>query len=290
MSNTDPNPAPTAPPLSWSRSDPEERLGFTSRPYTSVNTLYSLLYAMALTVIFYVILAQLPNTRFAMMFTQRGPTPYFIVLLTAWSLVILRVKSQKLRLQKRSLSYEVVPDDPTFALTPQSAENIIERIYAIADDPRRFVLYNRILVALGNLKNLGRIPDVDDILRSQAEHDEQTIETSYSLLRGFIWAVPVLGFIGTVLGLSSAVGGFGEVLSQADDIKEISSSLQGVTSGLSTAFETTLEALVAALCIQLIATFVKKSEQEFLESCNEYCLTRIVSNLRLLPDEKAPTS
>ena len=93
--------------------------------------------------------------------------------------------------------------------------------------------------------------------------------------------MPVLGFIGTVLGLSHAVGGFGDVLRSANDVKEITSSLTTVTSGLGTAFETTLLALVAAVAIQLRMTFLKKSEEDFLDSCREYCMVNVVRRLRL---------
>ena len=108
------------------------------------------------------------------------------------------------------------------------------------DDPRQFVVFHRITTALSNLRNLGRVTDVGDILRSQAETDESAMETSYSLLQGFVWAIPVLGFIGTVEGLSVAIGGFGGVLASSSDFEQIKVALRGVTGGLSTAFETTL--------------------------------------------------
>ena len=114
------------------------------------------------------------------------------------------------------------------------------------------------------------------------------METSYSLLRGFIWAIPVLGFIGTVLGLSQAIGGFGEVLGTNNDMSQITSSLKIVTSGLATAFETTLEALVAALAIQLLFTFLKKHEEEFLDDCAEYCHRHVVNRLRIMPYQQEP--
>jgi hypothetical protein len=56
-----------------------------------------------------------------------------------------------------------------------------------------------------------------------------------------------------------------------------------VTAGLATAFETTLVALVAALFIQLALTGLKKSEEEFLDECGEYCLRHVVGRLRILP-------
>jgi hypothetical protein len=86
-----------------------------------------------------------------------------------------------------------------------------------------------------------------------------------------------------VIGLSDAIGGFGDVLKTAADMESIKAALQNVTGGLATAFETTLEALVASLIIQLMVTFLKKAEQEFLDECSDYCSRNIVNKLRLMP-------
>jgi biopolymer transport protein ExbB/TolQ len=133
------------------------------------------------------------------------------------------------------------------------------------------------------LRNLGLVADVDDILRSQADSDESGLETSYSMLAAFVWAIPVLGFIGTVQGLSMAIGGFGGVLQGASELEGIKAALQTVTGGLATSFETTFQALVAALFIQLALVYLKKSEEEFLDTCSEYCLKHVVNRLRMTP-------
>jgi biopolymer transport protein ExbB/TolQ len=111
------------------------------------------------------------------------------------------------------------------------------------------------------------------------------METSYSLVQGFIWAIPVLGFIGTVLGLSYAIGEFSGVLGSAAEVTQISTALRGVTSGLATAFDTTLVALVAALVIQLLMVLIKKAEEEFLDESLEYGIRNIVGRLRLQPSD-----
>ncbi len=82
------------------------------------------------------------------------------------------------------------------------------------------------------------------------------------------------------------MAGFSTVLASASEMSEISTALRGVTSGLSTAFETTLEALTAALVIQLLLVFVKTSEEEFLDDCAEYCTRNVVSRLRITPFEQ----
>jgi len=270
-------------PLSWARSDIEQRLGFRGARFTRVNNWLAFLLACVLSVGFFAALYPFRDSAIGAMFFDRGPTQYAAVLLSAWSLVILWIKSRKLKVQRRALSYDVVPASHDFVLSSATVEQVMDRIHVTVDDPKKFLLYSRIVTALSNLRNLGRVSDVDDILRSQGEQDESSLETSYALVQGFVWAIPVLGFIGTVLGLSDAIAAFTGVLSASKELSEITMALRGVTSGLATAFETTLVALVAALFIQLLLTSIKKSEEEFLDDCAEYCLKNIVGRLRILP-------
>jgi biopolymer transport protein ExbB/TolQ len=271
--------------LAWTRFDLEQRIGFRGGRFTRVNNWLTMFMGIALTVAFFAALSPFTGSHLNAMFTQRGPTQYATVFLSAWSLSILFVKWRKLGLQQKALAYDVIPPAHDFVLSAATVEQVVERVYATVDDPKHFVLFNRIMIALSNLRNLGRVSDVDDILRSQADHEGSIMETSYAVLRGFVWAIPVLGFIGTVLGLSEAIGGFGKVLSSSSELSEIASSLRGVTGGLSTAFETTLVALIAALGIQILLIFLKKSEEEFLDSCSEYCLRQVVGRLRIMPFE-----
>lgn len=272
-------------PLSWARYDPEQVLLFRGARFTRVNSWCTFTLAILLTILFYLALLPVRTSLIGASFFDRGEIPYCIVFFSCWSLATLWLKWRKLRLQRRSLEYVVVPDDAEFVLTPKTVDEVFERIYEAVDDPRQFIVFNRISTALANLRNLGRVTDVDEILQTQASHDESGMETSYSLLQGFVWAIPVLGFIGTVEGLSMAIGGFGSVLASTSDFEQVKGALQGVTSGLSVAFETTMQGLVAALVIQLLMTALKKSEEEFLDSCSEYCARHIVGRLRLMPFE-----
>lgn len=274
------------PVLAWAKKDFEQRLGFKGGRYTAVNRLAGLLSAIFLTVIFYIIvvyaLQQSPKSQFiADMFLKRGYVPYPIVLLFFWSMTILFIKKQKLKFQRKALDLSAVPQQPEFVLNPDTARHVLDRIRELVDDARHFILLNRIDRALSNLQNIGRISDVSEILQTQSDYDQDLQRSSYSLINGFIWAIPVLGFIGTVLGLSAAIGSFGETLQVAEDISLLKNKLGDVTGGLSTAFETTLIALVAALTIQIRMTFLQQQESSFLDECNDYCHAHVVSKLRL---------
>jgi hypothetical protein len=274
---------PSAPVLDWSRQDIEQRMFFPGGRYTRVNNVLTGLIAGILTALFFGLLqsSALCDSTVADVFINRGPTQFAVVFLFFWSLAILTIKWLKLRFQWRSLDVRVIPNEPGFTLSTATVGRVLDHIHDCVDDPRHFVLFNRIVVALANLRNLGHVGDVDDILRSQASQDESAMETSYALVEGFIWAIPVLGFIGTVLGLSQAIGQFTGVLGEAGEISQITTALKGVTSGLATAFDTTLVALVAALWIQLQMTVLKKNEEEFLDAAMEFGIRNVVGRLRL---------
>ena len=274
---------PDEPELSFSRSDIEKRISFPAGRFTSPGPLLAPLVALLAAAVFYGVMAIFPGRGWSDMFTQRGPVPYVIVYFSCWASMLLIIKDRKLALQRKALDMRLIPpDDPSFSLTPKTAKKVLETVYGYVDDPNHFLLTRRIHYALSNLQNMGRIGDVDEVLRTQSENDEAQVDSSYTVLAGFIWAIPVLGFIGTVLGLSLALGSFGDVLNSASEMEQLRSALQEVTGGLSTAFETTLQGLVATLCIHMFMISVKRKEEAFLDDCKDYCQKYIVGRLRLV--------
>jgi biopolymer transport protein ExbB/TolQ len=272
--------------LDWSRSDIERRLGFKGGRFTAPGTLLSLIMGAVLTALFYTCLVLVPQKWpethwFAAMFLERGPCPYPTMLLFFWAVSMLWIKWRKLILQRRALGLPVMPQDPEFVLTSTSAKEVRDRMCMMVDNPHHFVLFNRIDLALANLHNIGQAADVAAILKIQAESDEAQIASSYGIIQGFMWGIPVLGFIGTVLGLSQAIGAFTDTLQAGGDLAAIRASLKTVTGGLSTAFETTLVALVCAFILQMIVSFMQSIESQFLDDCNDVCHKHVAGKLRL---------
>lgn len=282
-----PNPFQNTPVLlDWSRRDIERRLGFHGGRFTNPGKTLPFLISLLLTVGFYtvviLVLQSLPQTKWlASMFLDRGPTPYPTMLLFFWAVTILFFKWRKTVLQQQALALPVMPQQPDFELTPATARSVRERMSVMVDNPHHFVLLNRIDLALANLHNIGHAADVATILKIQAENDEAQVASSYGLVQGFIWSIPVLGFIGTVLGLGQAIGAFATTLQSGAGMDSIRSSLQMVTGGLGTAFDTTLIALVCALALQLMVSFLQALESEFLDNCNDICHKHVAGKLKL---------
>jgi len=205
-----------------------------------------------------------------------------------WGVVIALLKIPKLRLQRRALDLAAVPQSREFVLNETTAKTVLERMRSLVDDTRYFILLNRIDRALSNLSNIGGVSDVSTILKAQSENDENQVASSYAMIHAMIWSIPVLGFVGTVLGLSLAISQFTGALNATTDITQIREQLKLVTAGLSTAFETTLVGLAFALLLHLLGDLVQQKETDFLDECNDYCHANVVSKLRVRPKEGNP--
>ena len=274
----------------WSKMDFERHMGFRAGRFTAVNPFLAVIAGAVLTGVFYGLLlafrAQGKGELFESLtlpFLRPGnlPTVVPVVFIFFLSMMILFVKGRKVALQRKAFEWAVVPAQPDFVLVEASAQAVLDRVHGIIDQPKQFILLNRIERALSNLRHLGQVSEVSSVLRGQAEDDENAVAASFTLLQGLVWAMPVLGFIGTVQGLSSAVGGFGKVLQTAGDLTAIKGALTNVSSGLATAFETTLVALVASLVVQLCITLRQRQELGLLDDCSEYCQGNVISKLRM---------
>lgn len=275
--------------LAWTQKDTENRFGFRGGRYTTVNNLSAVILAVALSLLTYAVMVFAIKPMKPLQFIANAflRPDNLLTLIPAtlffyWGIAVLFLKRGKLNFQKKALDLDAVPSEPDFLLNETTAHEVLVRLNELVDHPRHFILLNRIDRALSNLRNIGQINDVSSILRAQAENDEDQVASSYTVINGLVWAIPVLGFIGTVQGLSMAMGGFGQTLQASGaDMAAIRTSLQGVAGGLATGFETTLVALLYALLLQLGITFQQQNEMSFLDECNDYCHSRVVSKLRL---------
>lgn len=134
------------------------------------------------------------------------------------------------------------------------------------------------------------LQDADILLQQQLYSDEESVRAGYSLVRTFIWALPVIGLLGTVAGVAVAVGGFAEFLGgDIEDVAVIKRSLVNVTAGLSYAFLTTLYGLAGALVLMLITTALQNHEEKLYTSIQERVANVFLPFLQTIAPESKGT-
>ena len=213
----------------------------------------------------------------AAMFIQRTWVNFAETFFFMWAVGIVYLKYQKLRHQKEALLLDVLPVELGQEINSQNVGTFIDHVYNLPHRLRDSLMVNRIRKALELFEVKTNAGDVGGMMSSQSDIDGARIGGSYSLLKVFLWAIPILGFIGTVLGLSQAIGSMD--LTDAKDVDKIIGSISKVTGGLGTAFDTTLLGLVLAMFLQFPMSSLSKQEDDNLNNidafCNEVLLPRL---------------
>jgi len=213
------------------------------------------------------------------LFVQRGWVPFVLVFLMSWSIAILVMKYGKLKRQRVSMLFDLLPSDISEEITDDTVDKFVAHIHELPVEPGESFLVSRVVRGLEHFRVRKSNPEVASMLASHSEIDANAVQSSYTLLNVFIWAIPILGFIGTVIGISAAVGGFSGGLEAAQDISALKDSLNNVTGGLATAFDTTLIALVMSIFVMFPSSSLQKAEEDLLNWVDEYCNENLLKRL-----------
>lgn len=95
-----------------------------------------------------------------------------------------------------------------------------------------------------------------------------SIEAENSMIRYLIWAIPSIGFIGTVRGI-------GQALSQAD--QALAGNIAGMTNSLGIAFNSTLVALVISIFLMLLLHQLQRIQDSLIVDIRAYCEKHIMN-------------
>ncbi len=272
------SPAPTAARGGWAEKDP-----------TNPNSLLSFAIGLVLFIAWVGILfpfnpsekvpvAEYTTMQFvASLFYKHMLVSFTNTLFFTWAMSIVYLKFKKLRHQREALMLDVLPWEMGAEINADNVGSFIDQLYKLPMRLRDSMMVNRIRKALELFEVKQNVGDVTNMLSSQSDIDSMRIGGSYTLLKAFLWAIPILGFIGTVLGLSHAIGGMN--FSNVEDVKLIMESINKVTSGLGTAFDATLLGLVLAMTLNFPLNSMMKAEDDCLNDidsfCNEVLLPRL---------------
>ncbi len=117
---------------------------------------------------------------------------------------------------------------------------------------------------------------VAEHLRYLAELSVDQLNRSYQLVRTVTWAVPIVGFLGTVIGITMAIANVTP--------EQLDSSLPEVTSGLAVAFDTTAQALGLSLLLVFSTFLAERSEQNVLSDVEQFGIDMLLPTFSMQPD------
>jgi biopolymer transport protein ExbB/TolQ len=157
---------------------------------------------------------------------------------------------------------DVLPEWNGETVPVAEAPKLLAGISRLSRSVQKSWLVNRVAGILDFLASRGSAGELDDHLRDQADGDAMALENSYALIRFITWAIPILGFLGTVLGITGAINGVTP--------EKLENNISEVTDGLALAFNATALALALTMVTMFLSYLVDRLEQGVLESVDQY--------------------
>lgn len=251
--------------------DSEELSG--SRPSTEANVVIELLAGalgtIAISLAVLPLRGMAPGLRYIYeIINERGPVQYFELFMAFMVMAMVIMKSRIVRDQLSVVSEG--PIEPDLDLSDDNAIMEAREKVRASDEYQWSILANRVDRMLGLWLSTKDVSRIATWAGAESERDANASDSTYAMARVLIWAIPILGFIGTVLGLGTAVAGFSDFLSGAAGLEEIQGAIGDVTSGLGTAFDTTLLALILSVILMFPMSVVLRREENLFVEIDNY--------------------
>jgi biopolymer transport protein ExbB/TolQ len=185
-------------------------------------------------------------------------------------LASLVIKFLGLGVQYAMLNTIQLPTEPTGTQTVDEATGLLQSLKGLSSSLEDSYLVRRLREALEFVQRKGSADTLEDQLRHLEDVDLSRMHNSYGLVRIAVATIPILGFLGTVVGITLAIAKLnitGEALDE---------SLPAVVGGLSVAFDTTGQALSLSMIILCFKFLVERVELRLLSRVDDSVARQLI--------------
>jgi biopolymer transport protein ExbB/TolQ len=189
----------------------------------------------------------------------------FILLI--WALAIMGYKGRRMLREREVLDQSLLEIPEGTSVLPEDAREYSRALEALPDQEQDYLLPRTLLSALQRFATTGSIQAVSDTIKENCEIESDRLDSEMSMVRYIAWAIPSIGFIGTVRGIGDALG-------QA--YKAVEGDISGVTVSLGVAFNSTFVALVLSIIIMFCLHQLQLSQERLVLDCQRYADRRLL--------------
>jgi biopolymer transport protein ExbB/TolQ len=200
-----------------------------------------------------------------------GPEQIACYCCCLWASLILLSRYLEMRRQRRAFNLPLLPTDEGARILHEDARRLQRELDAVVGRRGPYILANLIRVTLGKFASSRSSQGLADTVKTQAEVDQGRLVTTMATVHYLAWAIPALGFLGTVRGLAGSFTMTGHV------DQDTQTFIDQATRHLTVAFDCTLVALALSLVVMFLLHSVQRDEEALIIDCQQYCLEHLVN-------------
>lgn len=134
-------------------------------------------------------------------------------------------------------------------------------------------LVNSVGLAIDRIRLNGRFQEAIEVASGNCDLHLDVLNSKLSITRYILWAIPSIGFIGTVRGIGDAMAHANEAMA---------GDLSAVAASLGIAFNSTFVALFLSLILNLVSSSLHGREERLVVRFKHYTASKLISRLNAL--------
>ncbi len=240
---------------------------------------WPMFWGLAATFAFYLLLhaGAIPSPM-ALRYFAGHPVEYIETALFFVGLAALLTKMADVAYQFKTNGTVVLPPPAVGGDSPKRAVELMSWIDELPSAARATYLARRLSDVLEYVRRSESADQVDEQLKYLADVDAERSHEGYGLVRMIVWATPMLGFLGTVIGITLALGD----LSPEALVNAPKEAMEGLLSGLSIAFDTTALALSLSILLMFLQFLIRQVESQLLITVDRRATQELIGRFQQL--------
>ena len=209
------------------------------------------------------------------------PRSFFIVIkdfeqeacfiLMFWALAIMGYKTRSAMNEQKMFATQLISISEGSRVLPEDASQLARPLQSLPEDQRPLLLPRALQIALTRFQVTDSVQSATDAINTVCSNENDRLDSELSMVRYITWAIPSIGFIGTVRGIGAALG-------QAHEAME--GNIAGVTSSLGVAFNSTFIALMISMVVMFFMHQLQLIQERLVLDSHAYCENNLLRFLK----------
>lgn len=201
----------------------------------------------------------------------KDPEQEVAIILGLWALGLSTLKGRALGAHRRQLDGGLLSVPAGYRILPGDVREYSHKLDDLPVVQRELIPARTVRRALKRFGETANVQDAADSVHDYCESEAARLDAELALIRFCVWAIPAIGFVGTVRGIGNALAG-AQLALRGDT--------SSVTSGLGIAFNSTFVALIVSIVLMFVIHELQLRQERLVLDTESYVDDAVISNLQ----------
>jgi biopolymer transport protein ExbB/TolQ len=189
-----------------------------------------------------------------------------------WAMLIIGYKALLVRRERKVLQRELIHVPEGIRVLPEDAKDYARQLESLPPEERSLLVVRALQRALDRFGATRSIRDSAETSRAVCDSEADRLDSGLAMIRYIAWAIPAIGFIGTVRHI-------GDALLQAH--KAVTGDITAVTSSLGIAFNATFVALLLTIILMFFLHQLQQSQEQVVHDTDQWIDHRLIRHMQV---------